>query len=451
MSKFLIISQVFPPDPAAVGQYFDEAAQALRDAGVEVTVLTANRGYDDPDERFEAFEDRGGVQVRRLPASSFGKGSMPVRIFGQLSFLIQCLWRGLFTRGLTDLLVSTSPPMCSIVAVVVGWLRPAVKIHYWVMDLNPDQAVALEVFGAKHPLVLAMDWLNRRILKRADTVIALDRFMQQRLLKKVIGDGECRSDRSVALDDGAGKATGVSLLRGQLIILPPWPIGQHVEPVLHAENWFRQEQGWDDKFVVMFSGNHSWVHPLTTIIDAAEELREDPRFLFVFIGGGKGKAEVDERIKESEARAQRSEGGDRDSQESATSNQQPTNNILSLPYQPLESIRYSLSAADLHLVSLGDTMSGIVHPCKVYGALSTGRPILALGPKESYLNDLFTEGDFGWSVAHGDVDGAVQALKQAAALSESERDVMGARGKALIAEKYSRGALLGKFVEAILA
>ncbi|MDG1302345.1 MAG: glycosyltransferase, partial [Opitutae bacterium] len=116
--KFLIISQVFPPDPAAVGQYFDEAAQALRAEGAEVTILTANRGYDQPDERFEPFEDRGGVAVRRLPASSFGKASMPVRIFGQLSFLEQCIVRGLFSRGLTDLLVSTSPPMCGIVAVL---------------------------------------------------------------------------------------------------------------------------------------------------------------------------------------------------------------------------------------------------------------------------------------------------------------------------------------------
>jgi hypothetical protein len=89
-----------------------------------VTILTANRGYDNPDERFEPFEDRAGVAVRRLPASSFGKASMPVRIFGQLSFLLKCIVRGLFSRGLTDLLVSTSPPMCGIVAVLIGWLRP---------------------------------------------------------------------------------------------------------------------------------------------------------------------------------------------------------------------------------------------------------------------------------------------------------------------------------------
>ncbi|WPJ95020.1 glycosyltransferase family 4 protein [Coraliomargarita algicola] len=415
--KFLIISQVFPPDPAAVGQYFDEAAQALRAAGHEVTILTANRGYDDPEQKFEAFENRSGVAVRRLPASSFGKASMPVRIFGQLSFLLQCIVRGLFQRGLTDLLVSTSPPMCGIVAVLIGWLRPSVKVHYWVMDLNPDQAVALEVFQPKHPLVKAMDWLNRRILKRASSVIALDRFMAARLRVKLE-----RERRALAVE------------RSRITVIPPWPMGQHAEAVAHAENPFRKEHGWADRFVVMFSGNHSWVHPLGTILDAAEQLAEDPRFVFVFIGGGKGKAEVDERIE----RWGHLEAG----------RARPA--VVSLPYQPLEVIRYSLSAADLHLVSLGDHMGGIVHPCKVYGALAMARPVLTLGPQESYLNDILSEDCVGWSVAHGDVAGAVQALQAAADLSSEARSEMGARARAVVAQKFNREQLLQQFTDTVL-
>lgn len=425
--KFLIISQVFPPDPAAVGQYFDEAAQALRGTGAEVTILTANRGYDDPDQRFDAIENRSGVAVRRLPASSFGKASMPVRIFGQLSFLVQCIVRGLCMRGLTDLLVSTSPPMCGIVAVIIGWLRPSVKVHYWVMDLNPDQAVALGVFQPSHVLVKAMDWLNRRILKRASSVIALDRFMAERLRAKL-------------------ESVKVKTLEGEKItILPPWPMGQHTKAVPHAENSFRKEQGWADKFVVMFSGNHSWVHPLGTILDAAEQLAGDPRFVFVFIGGGKGKAEVDERIAALKVGRCSLNG-----KSAASRNQQPTTgNLISLPYQPLEMIRYSLSAADLHLVSLGDNMSGIVHPCKVYGALAMARPVLTLGPKESYLSDILSEDPVGWSVAHGDVSGAVAALQAAADLSPEERAVMGDRARAVVAQKFNREQMVQQFVAAV--
>lgn len=435
--NFLVITQVFSPDPAAVGQYFDEAAQAIAGTGAKVTVLTANRGYDNPDEQFAAKEDRDGIRIRRLPFSSFGKASIPLRIFAQLSFLIQCILRGLFTPKLTDLLVSTSPPMAAITAVIIGFFRPKLKVHYWVMDINPDQAVILGAFSPKHPLVLALDWLNRRMLKRAENVIALDRFMAERMEAKLT-----RPETE---------------LRRPITIIPPWPMDDYLETVPHSENQFRKEQRWEDKFVVMYSGNHSLVHPLDTILDAAEALRDDPRFLFAFIGGGKGKQAVEDRVAELNIESCSLNEG------SATTNnkQQTTSNLISLPYQPLDQIRFSLSAADLHIVSLGNNMSGIVHPCKIYGALSIGRPVLTLGPKESYLSDIIepatphsAEGQShsaaGWAIEHGDVDAAVAALTAAADQTQQERAAMGQRAQQIATKKFGREQLVQQFLDTIL-
>ena len=433
--RFLIITQVFTPDPAAVGQYFDEAAQAIASTGAKVTVLTANRGYDNPNARFTAKEDRDGINIRRLPLSSFGKASIPVRIFAQLSFLIQSILRGLFTPKLTDLLVSTSPPMAAITAVVIGFFRPKLKVHYWVMDINPDQAVILGAFGPRHPLVLALDWLNRRILKRADSVIALDRFMAARMAAKL------QQPKTVNEQPVANKLT----------ILPPWPMDDYLEVVPHNKNPFRKAQGWEGKFVVMYSGNHSLVHPLDTILNAAEQLKDDPRFIFAFIGGGKGKAVVDARINEWDSgNVVKYECKDTPShiQTSPHSNSRPS--VVSLPYQPLDQIRYSLSAADLHIVSLGDNMSGIVHPCKIYGALSIGRPVLALGPKQSYLNDIIDGNDIGRSIEHGDVDAAVAALQAAADQTQEERVAIGQRAQQVATEKFSREQLVHQFLETVL-
>jgi hypothetical protein len=123
---------------------------------------------------------------------------------------------------------------------------------------------------------------------------------------------------------------------------------------------------------------------------------------------------------------------------------------VSLPYQPLDQIRYSLSAADLHIVSLGDNMSGIVHPCKIYGALSIGRPVLALGPKQSYLNDIIDNNDIGRSIEHGDVDAAVAALQAAADQTQEERVAMGQRAQQVATEKFSREQLVHQFLETVL-
>ena len=67
MKNFSSSHKYFAPIPAAVGQYFDEAAQAIAGTGAEVTILTANRGYDNPKEKFAAIEDCRGYKSSAYP------------------------------------------------------------------------------------------------------------------------------------------------------------------------------------------------------------------------------------------------------------------------------------------------------------------------------------------------------------------------------------------------
>src|SRR5262249_47227043 len=48
----------------------------------------------------------------------------------------------------------------------------------------------------------------------------------------------------------------------------------------------------------------------------------------------------------------------------------------------------SLSAADLHVVVMGDQFTGIVHPCKIYNILRIGGSVLYIGPPESHITDI---------------------------------------------------------------
>ncbi len=82
----LILSQVYPPDPTSVGQHIADVAEAMAKRGYNVLVLTANRGYNDPSVKYASKELRDGVNIRRLPLSSFGKRSILLRLLGQGSF-----------------------------------------------------------------------------------------------------------------------------------------------------------------------------------------------------------------------------------------------------------------------------------------------------------------------------------------------------------------------------
>ncbi len=396
----LVLSQVYVPDPASVGQHMADAAAELVQRGNHVVVLAAGRGYDDPSVKYKSRQIIDGVDIRRTPLSSFGKGSIALRLLGGISFMLQCIVRGLFVRRLSGIVVSTSPPMCSLAAIVIAMVR-RVPITYWVMDLNPDQMIELGMTTEKSLPARIFNWINRRILNRAHSVVALDRFMAERLERK----------------------TAVST---RMAIMPPWPHDDHLDVVDHADNPFRAAHNLEGKFVIMYSGNHSIASPLTTILEAALQLQDVTQLVFMFVGGGLGKQEVEDVIVAHKP-----------------------SNIISLPYQPLDQIKYSLSAADIHLVALGDSMIGIIHPCKVYGAMAVARPVLLVGPSPSHISDIIDEFDIGWQVAHGDVEGAIRAIRS---ILETPAEVLaerGTRARAAITESLSKEVLCGRFCDVI--
>ena len=81
--------------------------------------------------------------------------------------------------------------------------------------------------------------------------------------------------------------------------------------------------------------------------------------------------------------------------------------MTSLPYQPMNHLHRSLSAADVHLVSMGDDMIGCIHPCKIYSAMAIGKPILLLGNIANHITEILDEYDIGWSVKHGDIESMI--------------------------------------------
>jgi hypothetical protein len=140
----------------------------------------------------------------------------------------------------------------------------------------------------------------------------------------------------------------------------------------------------------MYSGNHSPVHPLDTLMQAADRLRAAPDFCFVFCGGGSEFARV---------------------KKWAAGNTQ----VLCLPYQPLDQLSASLSAADLHVVVMGNAMLGLVHPCKIYNIFAVGAPLVYIGPECSHITEARAAagGTAAFiSVRHGEAERLAQELSR---------------------------------------
>ena len=390
----LIISQVYAPDPAAVGQHMTDVAEEMTRRGWRVIVYTSARGYDDSSQRYPSRERRNGVDVRRLPLSSFGKRSIAIRLLAQSLFMLQATLLGLLTRRLGLVLVSTSPPFAGMGGSLVSIVRRA-PLVWWVMDLNPDQMIAAGKMWSRSLAARCFDWMNRVTLARSHSVIVLDRYMSERVLvKRDVGE--------------------------KLHVVPPWAPEEAGRKQSTQPNAFRARHNLNDSFVVMYSGNHALQHPLDTLLAAAEQMQGDKSVRFVFVGGGAGKAIVEQRIAAG------------------------ASNLMSLPFQPLEAVGDSLSAADLHVVSMGDEVVGIVHPCKIYGAMAIGRPILFFGPRRSHVGDILAGGEFGKVIAHGDVIAAVAAIQEFRSMGSESLAQAGQLAAQAVDQSFSRSDLLAR-------
>jgi hypothetical protein len=115
----------------------------------------------------------------------------------------------------------------------------------------------------------------------------------------------------------------------------------------------------------------------------------------------------------------------------------------------MSELRYSLSAADVHVVSLGPDMVGIVHPCKIYGAMTVGRPILFLGPRPSHVADILDENPIGRQIEHGNVEAAVEAIRWFAAAPAPQLAEMGDAAVAALTQRFTQAKLCGEFCDAL--
>jgi glycosyltransferase involved in cell wall biosynthesis len=397
--RILILNEYFYPDVSATAQYSVELARALVRAGHEVTAVAGRRDYVSPERQLPRKEIWEGIQILRVSSARVGKTRRWERAAHFASYLLACTWRLLWMRSYDEVLALTTPPLVSVLAALFTRLKGG-RLTLWIMDLNPDEAVAA---GWLKPRGLAhwfLEHLLRYSLHRAETVVALDRFMRQRVLAKGVHPEK-------------------------VAVLPPWSLDEAVAYDPEGRSDFRRKHRLEGKFVVMYSGNLSPCHPLDTLLESAERLQgkqgKGAPVVFCFVGGGSELAKVTNFVR--------------------TKN---LTNVVCLPYQPIERLGASLSAADLHVVVMGSPFVGMIHPCKIYNILKLGVPFLYIGPANSHVTDILPRGAAGdWAhlFSHGDAEGVAACIERC-----SEAGARRAEEEMCLAREFSSAKLIPRFL-----
>ncbi|MDP4130488.1 MAG: glycosyltransferase family 4 protein [Bacteroidota bacterium] len=342
--RFLVISQVFWPDTASTAQHLADLTSQLVEHGHEVTVYCSRYAYENNKLVFPVHEIHNKIKIRRIRNSGFGKRYLAGRLadFGSFNLLLFFKLLRIKKKSFDAIIGMTSPPLVSLLGVFISGVKK-MKFFYWVMDLQPELAIASGLIRKNSLSARMLESIGNYIIRKADSIFVLDKYMHQYLIQR-----------------GAGS--------NHIHVVPVWPILDDIYTGERNENPFRIENGFGDRIVIMYSGNHSYVHPLDTLLAAALALKDDPDFLFVFVGEGVRKKDVT-RFKEV----------------------QGLKNIVQLSYQPRNNIHNSLGSSDLQVVIMGDQQVGFTHPNKIYGAMFIGKPILYIGPSPSHVTDILDE------------------------------------------------------------
>jgi len=400
--NILVLSQTFWPDTVATAQALTDLALALSKRNHKVRVITSRSNYENPSIKYSAKEVFEGIEVKRLRNTSYGKRTFSGRLMDFLSFNVLIFFRLIFfPAGKPDLIISlTSPPLLPVIGVLASRLRN-IRFVYWTMDLQPELSVVNNLIRKGSLLAITLQKMGDFVFHKADKIITLDDYMADHIFHRT---GRVRS----------------------LSVIPIWPMPKHHYEGTKGENPFVLEHKLFGKCIIMYSGNHSLVHPVETLLDTATSLKDDPRFLFVHVGGGFRIKEVMDR-----------------------KNSARLENLKILPFQPREKIHFSLGAADLQVVIMGNNCVGLTHPNKIYGAMYLGKPILYIGPPQSHVTDILHDCPGNIEVRHGESAQLVEKLFTFISLPEETRHQIG-RQNALYAQNYfDPEMILGQMIREI--
>jgi colanic acid biosynthesis glycosyl transferase WcaI len=387
--RLLVLNQYYWPGIEATAQLLTDLCEALgQDA--DVTVITGIlHGREDEPRRLV----RNGVEIIRVPSTSFERSKLLARATNYVTYLTNSLLRGLRVPKPDIVLCMTDPPIVADVALLVArrYRAPLIVIS---QDVFPEIAVQLE--RLENPVVMRLlRSLVSLYLRRADRIVAIGDTMRQRLEEKGAPADRVR-------------------------VIPNWVDTERLAPRDRANEWARNI-GLDKKFVVMHSGNVGHAQDLDSLVRAATFLRDLDDLSIVIIGTGARHSEL-----------------------VALAELLEVDQVGFLYFQSRGVLPQSLSAADVHVVGLAPGLAGYVVPSRLYGILAVARPVIVAADPESETAQVVERIGCGIVVPPGRPELLARAIRDA---HDGKYDLveMGRRGREWVEREADRSVAVRRY------
>lgn len=395
--NLIILSQYYPPEVGAPQTRLSELARLMVQKGDSVSVLTAMPNY--PTGRIYAGygglfrrECLNGVNIVRTFIYPTQKTDFLRRLTNYFSFVITSAVLGTFLLKPSDVLLVESPPLfLGLSGVWLSFVKRA-RLIFNVSDLWPESAVQLGILRRNSLFHTVSSWLEAFCYRRAWLITGQSRSIIDDIRQRF---PDCRTYHL---------SNGVDTNRFVVAEKDGAHLGLNV----------------NGHCVVMYAGLHGLAQGLGQVLMAAEDLFEDHRFRFVFIGDGPEKKML--------------------------MGQAALRGLTNVEFQDprrAEEIPALIAGCDIVLVPLTSYLLGAV-PSKLYEAMASGRPVIlvASGEASQIVNDY----QAGITVEPGDIKGLVQALKTLLDQPQLRR-TLGENGRRAAAQHFDRETIVSRFRE----
>lgn len=397
-SRWLILTQYYPPEIGAPQIRLRSVAQKLRQRGIQVEVLTAlpnypaGRIFPDYAGRWRMREEIDGVSIRRYWVYAGTGKSASIRLANYLSFSCTALFATLTGSRPDVMFVESQPLSLGLVAILMKWLR-GVPYIYNVPDLQIDAA-------------RQMGFMRNTSLLRFAKALE-DLFLRQSWKVSTV------THRFIEHFQSRG------LPRNQITFLPNGADAEFLRPLPPSREML-DRWALHGKRVFAYVGTHAYYHGLDTLIDAATLLRERSDIVVLMIGDGPER----ERLKQLSA----SRG--------------LTNVVFGQSsYEEMDKL-YSIAYASIATLRKMEVAKGM-RLSKVFPSLSCAVPVIYAGVGEAA--ELLETNKCGVVVEPEAPALLAQAISDLAS-NPTRRAEMGCAGRTLVEREYGWSAIVDRWL-----
>ncbi len=404
--RVLIHSIVFSPDCVSTAYLYNDIAIGLKKSGFDVLVLTSTPHYNILESELAKQpinkkllglyykSDFNEIPVYHIPLKK--NKSTILRMFKFIywhffSFIFALSFRRI------DVIISPSPPLTiGLISIIIGKIKGA-KTIYNIQEIYPDYLVQQGIIKNKW-IVDILSRLETFIYNKSDSLITIDdQFFE--IIKNRLKD------------------------KSKIKVIPNFVDTDIYKPISNV-SFYNQKQ--NSKTILMYAGNIGYFQDWDPILYAAEELKNDDVEFWIF-GEGKYKESLSSEILK-----------------------RGIKNIIMFPYLDRNSIVKKMNEADIHFISVNQSIENTGFPSKIFTIMACRKPMIILVGKGTPMDNFFQKNQCGLVIHENRNENFVNIIMELKR-NKNLQQKLANNGYNHVLSCYTKSIVVDKFIDEIMS